>query len=170
MKLRLSYGQTGQQDISTDYYPYLARYQASLPTAQYQFGNEFISTLRPNGYDANIKWEETDTYNAGLDYEMANGRLYGALDVYYRKTTDLINFIPVPAGTNLTNFINTNVGDLENRGFELSDDVGNYLLRHYQRNLADLFVLLERLDRVSLAEQRRLTVPFVKSVIAESVD
>lgn len=57
-----------------------------------------------------------------------------------------------------------------NRGFELSDDVGNYLLRHYQRNLADLFVLLERLDRVSLAEQRRLTVPFVKSVIAESVD
>ncbi|TNE53909.1 MAG: SusC/RagA family TonB-linked outer membrane protein [Bacteroidetes bacterium] len=120
LKLRLSYGETGQQDISTDYYPYLARYQASLGTAQYQFGDEFVTTLRPNGYDSNIKWEETTTYNAGIDYEMFNGRIYGALEVYYRKTTDLINFIPVPAGTNLTNFINTNVGDLENRGIELS--------------------------------------------------
>ncbi len=120
LKLRLSYGETGQQDISADYYPYLARYQASLETAQYQFGNEFVTTLRPNGYDRNIKWEETATYNAGVDYEFLNGRVYGAVEYYIRKTSDLINFIPVAAGTNLTNFINTNVGDLENRGVELS--------------------------------------------------
>ena len=120
LKLRLSYGKTGQQDISTDYYPYLARYQASLETAQYQFGNEFVTTLRPNGYDANIKWEETATYNAGMDFDFLNSRVSGSAEVYYRKTTDLINFIPVPAGTNLTNFINTNVGDLENRGVEIS--------------------------------------------------
>ncbi|MBK8920124.1 MAG: SusC/RagA family TonB-linked outer membrane protein [Saprospirales bacterium] len=120
LKLRLSYGETGQQEISSDYYPYLARYQSSLSTALYQFGDEFYTTLRPNGYDAKIKWEETATYNAGLDYELLNGRVFGAIEYYYRKTTDLINFIPVPAGTNLTNFINTNVGDLENRGVELS--------------------------------------------------
>lgn len=120
LKLRLSYGETGQQDIGTDYYPYLARYQSSLPTADYQFGDQFYTTIRPNGYDAKIKWEQTSTYNAGLDYEILGGRVFGSLEYYIRQTTDLLNFIPVAAGTNLTNFITTNVGDLENRGVELS--------------------------------------------------
>ena len=120
MKLRLGYGVTGQQDINSDYYPYLARYLASTPTAQYQLGNQFIQTLRPEGYDANIKWEETTTYNAAIDYGFWGNRVTGAIEVYLRKTKDLINYIPVAAGTNLTNFINTNVGDLENRGIEFS--------------------------------------------------
>jgi iron complex outermembrane receptor protein len=68
MKLRLGYGVTGQQDINSDYYPYLARYLASTPTAQYQLGNQFIQTCVREGYDANIKWEETTTYNAAVDY------------------------------------------------------------------------------------------------------
>ncbi|MCC7503877.1 MAG: SusC/RagA family TonB-linked outer membrane protein [Saprospiraceae bacterium] len=120
LKLRLSYGETGQQDIGADLYPYLARYLGSFENAQYQFGNNYYPTLRPNGYDANIKWEQTATYNAGIDYQLFDGRVFGSLEYYYRQTTDLINFIPVPAGTNLTNFITTNVGDLENRGVEFS--------------------------------------------------
>lgn len=120
LKLRLGFGVTGQQDINSDYYPYLARYLSSTPTAQYQLGNQFINTLRPEGYDANIKWEETTTYNAAFDYGFWGNRVTGAVEVYLRKTKDLINYIPVAAGTNLTNFINTNVGDLENRGIEFS--------------------------------------------------
>ena len=120
LKLRASYGETGQQDVSNDYYAYLARYQSSTPTAQYQLGSNFYTTLRPNGYDANIKWEQTATYNAGIDYGLFNNRINGSLEYYIRKTTDLLNFIPVPAGTNLTNFIVTNVGDLENRGVEFT--------------------------------------------------
>jgi TonB-linked SusC/RagA family outer membrane protein len=120
LKLRLGFGVTGQQDINSDYYPYLARYLSSTPTAQYQLGNQFINTLRPEGYDANIKWEETTTYNAAFDYGFWGNRVTGAVEVYLRKTKDLINYIPVAAGTNLTNFINTNVGDLENRGVEFS--------------------------------------------------
>lgn len=120
IKLRASYGETGQQDIGGDYYPYLARYQFSTPTAQYQLGDEFLTTIRPNGYDRNIRWERTKTYNVGLDYAFFNNRVFGAIDYYVRPTIDLINFIPVAAGSNLTNFINTNVGDLENRGVELS--------------------------------------------------
>jgi iron complex outermembrane receptor protein len=120
LKLRLGYGVTGQQDIGGDYYPYLARYLASFDNARYQLGNEFITTLRPEGYDANIKWEETSTYNVATDFGFLDNRITGSLEVYLRKTKDLINYIPVPAGTNLTNFINTNVGDLENRGIELS--------------------------------------------------
>jgi iron complex outermembrane receptor protein len=120
LKLRASYGVTGQQDISTDFYPSLARYTYSFTNAQYQFGDQFINTLRPSGYDANLKWEETTTYNAAIDYGFWANRVTGSIEVYLRETKDLINFIPVPAGTNLTNFITTNVGDLENRGVEFS--------------------------------------------------
>lgn len=120
LKLRLGWGITGQQNISNNDYPYLARYTYSEDNAQYQLGNVFITTLRPEGYDANIKWEETTTYNIGLDYGLLENRISGALDLYYRETDDLINFIPVPAGTNLTNQILTNVGDLVNQGVEFS--------------------------------------------------
>jgi TonB-linked SusC/RagA family outer membrane protein len=126
LKLRLSYGETGQQDIGNlrrDYYAYQPTYVGSQPTAQYPFGNTYYTTLRPSGYDANIKWETTTTYNAGLDYGIMDNRVYGAIEVYQRKTKDLLNFVPVPAGTNLTNFITTNVGDLENKGVELSLNV-----------------------------------------------
>ena len=121
LKLRLGYGVTGQQEIGGDY-PYLPRYTYSSQdnTAQYQFGSTYYNTLRPEGYDVNIKWEETTTYNAGLDFGFAKNRIYGSVDVYQRKTKDLLNYIPVPAGSNLTNYITTNVGDLENKGFEVS--------------------------------------------------
>lgn len=119
IKLRTGWGVTGQQDIG-DYYAYLARYQVGFPNAQYQFGNEFVTTLRPNGYDANIKWEETTTYNVAVDFSIIKNKLSGSLDVYQKLTKDLLNKIPVPAGTNLTNFIITNVGNMENKGVELA--------------------------------------------------
>ena len=118
LKLRGSYGVTGQQDIIGNDYPYLANYTISNDKAQYQFGNDFIYTLRPNGYDANIKWEETTTWNVALDYGFFNNRINGSIDYYYRKTKDLLNEIPIAAGSNLTNKIVTNVGDLSNQGFE----------------------------------------------------
>ncbi len=118
LKLRLGYGVTGQQDVGSDY-PYLARYTYGQSTAQYQFGNGFFQTLRPEGYDANLRWESTTTYNAGLDFALFKGKLSGTIDVYQKKTKDLLSVIPVPAGSNLTNRILTNVGNLENRGIEL---------------------------------------------------
>ncbi len=120
LKLRLSYGITGQQNINQGDYPYLARYTYNQAGAYYQLGNMFFRTLRPEGYDENIKWEETTTWNAGLDYGIANNRYYGSIDFYLRKTEDLLNIVPVPAGTNLTNEILTNIGDLENKGVEFS--------------------------------------------------
>jgi TonB-dependent starch-binding outer membrane protein SusC len=119
LKFRLGYGVTGQQDIGNDY-PYLPVYRGSTSTAQYQFGNTFYNTLRPNPYDANIKWEETTTYNVGLDYGFANNRITGSIDVYDRTTKDLLNFIPIAAGSNFSNFLTTNVGNLENKGAEFS--------------------------------------------------
>lgn len=120
LKLRLGYGVTGQQDITNNDYPYLASYTYSQVNAQYQFGNNYVTTLRPEGYDRNIKWEETTTYNIGLDFGFLRNRIFGSIDAYLRTTDDLINQIPVPAGTNLTNEIITNVGSLENRGVEFN--------------------------------------------------
>lgn len=121
LKLRVGYGVTGQQNIlNNNDYPYLSRYTYGELNAAYLFGHDTIITLRPEGYDANIKWEETATWNIGLDYGFLRDRIYGSLDFYYRKTTDMINFIPVPAGSNLTNFIYTNVGDMENKGVEFA--------------------------------------------------
>ena len=120
LKLRLGYGITGQQNLTDDDYPYQAVYTFADVGAYYQFGNIYIQTARPSGYDANLKWEETTTYNIGLDYGFLKDRITGDIDLYYRQTKDLINFIPVPAGTNLSNQILTNVGDLENRGIEFS--------------------------------------------------
>ncbi len=121
LKLRLGYGITGQQDINKGDYPYLPKYTLSQnAAAYYQMGNVFYPTLRPEGYNPYIKWEETTTYNAGLDYGFLDGRIYGSFDYYYRKTKNLLNYIPVPAGSNLTNYLTTNIGDLENKGFEFS--------------------------------------------------
>jgi iron complex outermembrane receptor protein len=119
LKVRAGWGITGQQDIG-DYYAYLARYQVSFDNARYQFGDDFINTLRPNGYDEHIRWEETKTYNLGVDFSIIKNRFTGALDIYKRYTKDLLNRIPVPAGTNLSNFVTTNIGNMENQGVELS--------------------------------------------------
>lgn len=120
LKLRLGYGVTGQQNLTTGDYPYLARYTYSEDNARYLLGDTYYTTLRPEGYDANLKWEETYTYNVGLDFGFFKERFSGSIDIYQRVTEDLINEIPVPAGTNLTNRIVTNVGSLENKGFELT--------------------------------------------------
>ncbi|MCK9640099.1 MAG: TonB-dependent receptor [Prolixibacteraceae bacterium] len=119
LKLRLGWGITGQQDIGNDF-PYLPVYRESTATAQYQFGNTFYKTMRPNPYDANIKWEQTTTYNAGLDFGFMKNRITGSIDAYKRETKDLLNFIPIAAGSNFSNFLTTNVGNLENRGIEFS--------------------------------------------------
>jgi iron complex outermembrane receptor protein len=125
LKVRLGYGVTGQQNISipgspNSSYPYLPVYQISTNTARYQFGDAFYYTLRPNAYDGNIKWEETTTYNIGLDFGFLSDRITGTIDVYKRETEDLINNIQVAAGSNFSNFLWTNVGSLENRGIELT--------------------------------------------------
>ncbi|WP_375445365.1 SusC/RagA family TonB-linked outer membrane protein [uncultured Fibrella sp.] len=118
LKLRVGYGITGQQDIPGSDYAYLPTYLISDPTAQYQFGNTFYRTLRAGGYDANLKWEETESINAAVDYALFDGRISGSVDLYDKRTKDLLAVIPVAAGSNLTNQILTNVGNLQNRGVE----------------------------------------------------
>lgn len=119
LKLRIGWGVTGQQD-GIDYYSYLARYANSTPTAQYQFGSTFYSFLRPAAYDPNIKWETTTTTNFGLDFTLFKNRVSGNIEVYHKKTKDLLSVVPVAPGANFNIELLTNVGNIENNGVEFN--------------------------------------------------
>lgn len=119
LKLRLGYGITGQQNINSGDYPYLAVYETNKDGAYYPILGEG-TTYRPNAYNPDLKWEKTTTYNVGLDFGFLNNRINGAVDYYYRKTTDLLNNVFVSAGTNFKNKVLSNVGSLENSGIEFS--------------------------------------------------
>ena len=123
LKVRLSYGQTGQQDVGGLYDALPTYYNNTLgsyyPFGGYTEGNGLVYPIKPVGYNADLKWETTTTYNAGLDLGFLDGRLTASADFYYRETKDLLNFTPVPAGANLTNYLNANIGDLKNIGVEV---------------------------------------------------
>ncbi|MCD7937411.1 MAG: TonB-dependent receptor [Tannerellaceae bacterium] len=119
LKVRLSYGKTGQQDIGGNY-DWQPTYTFSQPNADYQLGDKFYTTIRPDGYDSDLKWETTSTYNIGVDYGFLNGRIYGSIDGYIRKTDDLLNKVAVPIGSNLTNMVTTNIGSMDNKGIEFN--------------------------------------------------
>ena len=119
LKLRLSWGMTGQQEGIGDY-NYFAIYEMNT-------GNESTypisgngSLARPKGYDPDLKWETTTSYNVGLDWGILKQRLTGSVDWYYRKTTDLLNSATVPAGSNFRNQVMSNIGSMYNMGVETS--------------------------------------------------
>ncbi|GAC1516113.1 MAG: TonB-dependent receptor [Gemmatimonadaceae bacterium] len=117
LKLRLSWGVNGNQSFAN--YQAYSTYLIGTGRAQAQFGNQFVPTIRPSAADPNIRWEQTTSTNVGVDYGVLNNRITGTIDYYYKRTKDLIFDVPVAAGTNLSNFLTTNIGSLENRGLEL---------------------------------------------------
>lgn len=119
LKLRVSYGVTGQQDIINDY-PWMTTFSISYPESSYLFGDKWYNTYRPNGYDNDIKWETTTTWNAGVDFGFINNRIFGSVDYYKRFTKDLLNTINVPAGVNYAPILTTNIGSMENQGVEIA--------------------------------------------------
>lgn len=125
-KIRGGWGVTGQQEIG-DNYGFLGVYTPSRnAAANVQFGTDpagnpvFIRTLRPEGFDENLTWEQTSQYNVALDLGFFSNRLTASVDAYYKETKDLLATVPVPAGANLTDLLTTNVGELISRGIEFT--------------------------------------------------
>ena len=127
LKLRLGWGVTGQQDINDNYFPYMAIYKQSTIGSYYPSltgernpdgSYVYLPTLYPQGYDSDLKWEETTTWNAGLDFGFLNNRITASLDWYYRETKDLLSYVTVPLGAFTTNMLYQNIGTLENMGVE----------------------------------------------------
>lgn len=119
LKLRAGYGITGQQDGIANY-SYLPVYYLSGAQSTYQLGDKYYNMYKPSAYDANIKWEQTATTNIGLDFGFLSNRISGSVDYYFKQTKDLLNEISIPAGANFSNRLLTNVGNIENKGLEVS--------------------------------------------------
>lgn len=118
LKFRASIARTGNQAFGN--YQQYAAYQLGDAQSQAQFGNTYVPTIRPGAVDPGIQWEKTHAYDLGLDFGLWNQRLTGSVDVYIKTTRDMIFTVPVAAGTNLSNFVTTNIGRMKNRGLEMS--------------------------------------------------
>ena len=119
LKLRASYGVTGQQE-GIGNYNYLPVYTYSVTGAEAFINGQYIKTYRPEAYVSDLKWETTTSWNFGLDFGFLNGRIGGAIDFYTRKTKDLLASVPTAAGTNFSKTILTNVGNVDSKGIEIS--------------------------------------------------
>ncbi len=117
LKLRASWAKTGNQAFGN--YQQFASYLLGADQSQAQFGNTFVPTIRPGAVDPGIKWEATNAYDVGMDFTILSQRVTGTIDWYTKNTKDLIFTVPVAAGTNLSNFVTTNIGSMKNHGLEL---------------------------------------------------
>src|SRR5690606_15009134 len=117
LKLRIGYGEVGNVNGLGDY-NFLTRYTGSQSTANYQFGNTFYQTYRPEPINENLRWEVGRTLNAGLDYSIFNYRVSGSVNVYRKETRELISNTIIDPFTNFGNRISANIGDMENKGIE----------------------------------------------------
>lgn len=115
LKLRLGYGVTGQQEIGD--YLYMPTYVVGSNVNSQYLGSYL---MKPGGYSPDLKWEETTTYNVGLDYGLLNNRISGSVEYYQKYTSDLLNTVSAPAGTNFSNQVLANVGTMKNEGVEFS--------------------------------------------------
>jgi len=120
LKLRASYGVTGQQDGIGDY-NYLPVYYSGTENSRYIGADgTYINTWLPSAYVSDLKWETTKSWNAGFDFGFLNDRISGSFDYYTRKTEDLLATVPAAGGTNFAKTVTTNVGNMESYGIEAS--------------------------------------------------
>lgn len=120
LKLRLGWGKTGQQEIG-ETINYMALYAIASPSVSYPNGtNGWYLPVYARGYNPDLTWETTTSWNAALDFGFLNNRITGSIEYYKRKTTDLLAYVAVPAGSSTTNMLNRNIGSLENYGVEFN--------------------------------------------------
>lgn len=119
LKLRLSYGVTGQQDGIANYY-YQTGYNLGYSNYNYTFGNTSYTTVSPQAYNPLLKWEQTESFNIGLDFGFLDNKISGSVDVYKKNTKDLLNLTTVPLGVNFDDQILLNIGSMENKGVEFN--------------------------------------------------
>ena len=117
LKIRAGYGITGQQEVGEKDI-YLNRYRAGDPNSQYQFDNAVIQSYIASEVNPDLKWEETTTIELGFDYGLFNERFTGSLNLFQKNSKDLLFVASVADGTNFSNSIIQNVGELKIQGLE----------------------------------------------------
>lgn len=114
LKVRVSAGQTGNSEVP----PYSSL--AALTPTNYYFNSTLVTGIAPVQIaNPNLKWETTTQYDVGFDAGFFRSRLNVVFDVYYKKTSDLLLYVPFPLYTGYASSLQ-NVGSVENKGFEFS--------------------------------------------------
>ncbi len=130
LKIRASYGRTGNSEIS------LYSSQATLGIQNYTFGEGNLSTgIGPNTMaNPDLKWETTEQYDVGLELGFIDNRLNFIIDGYYKKTNDLLLRVNLPATSGYASALK-NIGSLENKGMEFSVNY-DILVKTFKWNLS----------------------------------
>ncbi len=118
LKIRAAWATTGNQSFGN--YQQYTTFQVGDAQSTVQMGNQFVTTIRPSAVNPQITWESTKSWNIGVDYGFLNQRISGAIDWYVKNTSDLIFSVPIPAGTNMSNYLTQNIGSMRNTGIEAS--------------------------------------------------
>lgn len=134
LKLRLSVGLVGQQDIGDYRIDYMKQYFVSQ-NAFYPFGNHFYAVAKPGGYNQNLTWETSTKYNVGLDYAFFDRRLSGTLDFYLADTKDLLSIVAEGAGQNFRVLGPKNIGSLQSKGVDLGLNYKLFRNENFTMNL-----------------------------------
>lgn len=121
LKMRIGYGITGNQDIGNFRYSqtYSINSKQGISFGDTAYPAYNITTIA----NPNLKWEQTAQFNFGIDYGFFNNRIRGSLDIYHKKTSNLLLTIDAiqPAVSN--SFLD-NIGEMVNKGIEFSIDAG----------------------------------------------
>ena len=129
LKLRLSAGKLGNQNIGD--YAYAATIGQGGVWADYEFGGNLATGSVQNTIaNPNLTWEKANQFDIGIDFGFFKNRIAGTLDAYYKKTTDLLWLVPLPIESGVDNSL-TNIGQIDNKGIELSLTTVNISTRDF---------------------------------------
>ena len=135
-KLRLSYGTNGNRSLS-DTYLALSNLANGGLYAYYKYGTttqEVLNALSVSRLgNPNLEWEKTSSWNFGIDFSVLNRRISGSIDVYHKRTHDMIMAQRLPNFTGFSS-ITTNLGEVTNTGFEITLNTRNIDTENFTRN------------------------------------
>ncbi|MGF7232706.1 SusC/RagA family TonB-linked outer membrane protein [Arachidicoccus sp.] len=120
LKLRVSDGKTANQGGGFGNYQFYPGYYLSDNVSKYQFGDNFYNMYTPSPYNLQLTWETTTSTNAGVDFGFLKDRISGSIDVYHKHTKNLLVNSFLAAGTNFTNQLIGNIGEMVSKGVELN--------------------------------------------------
>ena len=148
LKLRLGYGITGQQNVGNNN-DYIQQYGIGNLKSQYVIGTTSVPIAISQRFSQGLKWEETTTYNAGVDFGLFNNRLTGTVEGFYKDSRDLLALVASSDGSNFSNRSFQNFGSFTTKGIEvtLNSDIiksnnfnwnVNFNVTSFQREITDL--------------------------------
>jgi TonB-linked SusC/RagA family outer membrane protein len=123
LKPRISYGILGNEDIPP--FRYLSGINIGGGQLNYPFGSlpsqvVSVGAIATSVGNENIKWEQTATFDAGIDFGFLNNSITGTFDYFDSETTDMLAPTPIPATSGVIENIYTNIATMQNKGWEFS--------------------------------------------------